>query len=182
MHTLILVFKALLGLWAASWFALAITAVCLLRPRAGVLYALAQLLSTWIATPLGWVLLIYPCLAQRWTGANFPSIKPLPDRANVDEWHSSFLQMVFGNMEDGVSGQQARIWQGTPPVLGPYMPKASAWWRAYCWSALRNSADQLKYVFAWESGPRADGTWFLGRPYTIGWKSENGHNVLVCDL
>jgi hypothetical protein len=147
------------------------------------------------ATVLGWLLLIPFCLLQAWStqhgGLKFVSIK---NKRSIDRWIWQPLNYVYGNPEDGVSGQQAVIWKDDLPF--PYMPlpdwlqrfqeiptrRFLAWiypaWRAYVWSGWRNSADNLKYVFSCESCPLKTGT-FLGRPYKIGWQEENGYKVPV---
>lgn len=129
------------------------------------------------ATVLGWFLLIPFCLLQAWStqwgGLKFVSIK---DKRSIDRWAWPALNYVYGNPEDGVSGQQAVIWKDNLPF--PYMPHAWAPWRAYLWSGWRNSADNLKYVFSCASCPLKAGV-LLGRPYKIGWQEENGYNVPV---
>jgi hypothetical protein len=134
-------------------------------------FALVQLISL-LATVVGWVLLIPFCLARAWI-LDDQSIK---DGRPVDRWRWSVLNVVFGNPEDGVSGGTALVWVNG--VLSPYMPNAWAPWRAYCWSAWRNSADGLKYVFAWENGPFKEVTVF-GKRHKIGWQRENGVKVPV---
>lgn len=135
-------------------------------------FALVQLVSL-IATISGWLILIPFCLAQAWT-ADAHSIK---DATRViDRWSWKPLNKIYGNPEDGVSGQQALVW--ISGVNSPYMPTARASWRAYCWSAWRNSADNLKYVFAWKDGPLKKFTLF-GKTHNVGWKMENGFNVPV---
>lgn len=115
------------------------------------------------------------CLWRAWTGGAV-SIK---DGRPIDRWKYRWLQAVAGNPEDGVSGQTAKLIGG-----GPYMPGADDRWRAYCWSALRNSVDQLKYLFAYADGPLV--TWQWKVPGTLwyisgkaGWQPENGYNVPV---
>lgn len=223
------------ALWtiAALWIALVAGLLWLsLRSfgntAAGWRYFAVQFLSTAIATPVGWAVLILPCLLHLWTGPVVASIKPLPNRNLVDRWlpYAGYvnllalvpvrllcgpswwlvaaavvcvatiaLNLFAFNPEDGVSAIWARIWSGdSPPQLEPYKP-TPAWaegipiaewlwasWRSYCWSALRNSADQLKYTFAWPAGTNVSGTWWRGRKYVIGWRPENGFNVPVLDL
>lgn len=123
------------------------------------------------ATLLGFVLLVPFCLLQFWIVED-RSIKD--DTRPIDVWKWTWLNRVYGNPEDGVSGQTALIW-GSGAQAGQlvhYMPNAWAPWRAYCWSAWRNSCDALKYRFAWKNGPRAQ----IGNR-KIGWWTENGFNV-----
>lgn len=134
---------------------------------------------------IGWLLLIPFCLARAWiVGAN--------SRFRlVDKWRWEPLNWIYSNFEDGVSGQQALVWNAAGTEKVPYMPTPDppfeAWnrgarlyvrlwdaWRAYCWSAWRNSCDGLKYAFAWDNGPQA---MILG--HKIGWWLENGQKVPV---
>lgn len=145
---------------------------------------LAQLASI-AATLVGYVLLLPFCLAQAWEMSPVPSIgqKPWLTRGPIDRWRWAPLNAVYGNPEDGVSGQTALIWgSGTEAGhLVSYMPGAAAWRRAYAWSAWRNSADNLKYVFQWrgaQPAPYKSGTFKLfGKlfAYDFGWQVENEH-------
>lgn len=139
-------------------------------------FAVTQVV-TLVFTVLGWIVLLPFCIAQSWdVGAE--SVKPMPFRRYVDEWSWEPLNWVYSNPEDGVSGKYARLIDGSS-----YMPNAPAWWRAYCWSAWRNSADNLKYVFAWSDGPLVKGTWLGGRrEWKLGWQTENGIKVPVASL
>lgn len=146
------------------------------------------------ATIVGWLLLIPFCLLQFWEYEPQGSIK---DERTIDVWKWVWLNKVYGNPEDGVSGQQAIVY--TTGVAGPYMPlpdwltrftdipirRFLAWiypaWRAYLWSAWRNSADNLKYVFADADGPLVTFQLF-GRTAKIGWQLENGYKVPVLSL
>lgn len=141
---------------------------------AWIYFALVQLVSL-IAMVLGWIVLIPFCLAQAWTLDD----KSIKDQRPIDRWTWRPLNAVYGNREDGPSGQTALIWVNG--VLSPYMPHAWAPWRAYCWSAWRNSCDNLKYVFAWKDGPFKQWT-VLGRQQHAGWRLENGFNVPVISL
>lgn len=122
---------------------------------------------------LGWILLIPFCIRQAWT-ADSKSIK---DQRVIDRWNWKPLNWIWGNPEDGVSGQYALVWTRTGQV--PYMAGADPAWRAYCWSAWRNSADALKYVFAWKNGPLLATFTLGGRVHKLGWQMENGYNVPV---
>jgi hypothetical protein len=118
------------------------------------------------------VVLLPFCLAQSFQLTMSPFVKT-PAQRIVDKWKWEPLNAIYGNPEDGVSGRFAVIW-GSGADEGKqvqYMPDAPAWKRAYCWSALRNTADGLKYKFAWD-GPLATGT-VLGRHYQIGWKARS---------
>lgn len=122
-------------------------------------------------TVLGWFLLLPFCIARAWYLS--PIVQgSLKDGRQIDRWSWGLLNKVYGNPEDGVSGRFALIWRNGVQV--PYMPNAPAWWRAYCWSAWRNSCDSLKYRFAWWKGPQAT---VFG--HKIGWWEENGYKVPV---
>lgn len=95
------------------------------------------------------------CIAHAWTEPTYSSIKPYPDvdpgkvgkisRPLVDEWKWNWLNTWYANPEDGVSGQQAYIWDAN----GHMVPYASGfrfkakWWVALCWNA-RNNANNIK--------------------------------------
>ena len=79
-----------------------------------------------------------------------------------------------------MSGAEALVWQGGARV--PYMPGANPARRAYCWSALRNSANNLKCVFAWSRGPfvrRTVSIFGFSHTFKAGWQLENGVRVPV---
>lgn len=128
-------------------------------------FAIVQLIA-FTATAIGWILLIPFCIAQAWI-ADTTSDK---DGRKIDRWSWRPLNWIYGNREDGVSGYTALVWVDGY-TQGPYLPKASAWARAYRWSALRNSCDNLKYVFAWKGGPfwrREFRSWYV----QAGWNSS----------
>jgi hypothetical protein len=141
-----------------------------------VRFAAAQVFQV-EATVAGWFVLIPFCLFREWEMSPIPSIK---DGRTIDQWTWGPANLVLGNPEDGVSGQTAVVF--TTGAAGPYMPGAWAPWRAYCWSALRNSCDSLKYFFALKGGP------LIEKPYRLwkwsfaakfGWQVENGISVPV---
>jgi hypothetical protein len=92
------------------------------------------------------------------TTAPAPSIKQWPSgtkgvgpyRPYVDEWKWQWLNAWYANTEDGVSGQQAWVWQTgvTAPYLVPYASTLPSWtpkWAvALAWSMWRNNANNLK--------------------------------------
>jgi hypothetical protein len=137
-----------------------------------VKFSAVQLLMLF-ATIVGWLLLIPFCLAQAWT----LDAKSIKDGHLIDRWSFRPLNWIYGNPEDGVSSQQALVW--VAGQLAFYYPLGA--WKplyAYLWSGWRNSADNLKYVFACSSCPLKTGK-LLGRPYKLGWQQENGYNVPV---
>lgn len=129
-----------------------------------------------LATVVGWFLLLPFCVAHAW------KLGPVKVGRVLDVWSWGPLNRVYGNPEDGVSGMFALI-RLDANTQGEYMPSANvpAWWRAYCWSALRNSCDNLKYVFAIPGAPLVKFQLF-GRTAKIGWQMENGFNVPVFSL
>jgi hypothetical protein len=142
-----------------------------------LLFAGAMAVQT-VAMIAGWFVLIPFCLARAWTPCHSDFV---PQRV-IDCWSWEPLNWIYGQPEDGVSGLRAIVHGGA------YMPGANAAWRAYCWSALRNSCDMLKYVFAWRGAGPAP---FVQVRYTIrgraqdlhmGWQLENGHYVPVLAL
>lgn len=172
--------QVFLWLDLALWLVATALGVWLLERRAWLRYSWAQLVGTCLATPVGWVVLVYPCLFHRWRMQGVVSVK---DGRPIDSWISGFLQWCAGNVEDSASGSQALVHDATGALVA-YMP-APAWvasrpwalwlWeslRAYLWSAWRNSADGLKYALAWPDAPEL-AVRKLGR-YTVkvGWMRQ----------
>jgi hypothetical protein len=64
----------------------------------------------------------------------------------IDRWKWQWVQNVYGNFEDGVSGTYALIWGGGSQagtrVL--YMPGANPSWRALCWN-FRNPIHNISH-------------------------------------
>ena len=144
-----------------------------MKAVAWVWFGIAQLVMAILAV-IGWVVLILPCLLEAWEPSPIPSINA--DHRKIDRWACPWLNWIWGNPEDGVSGLTALVWV-SGSARGPYWPGCpNAALRAYTWSAWRNSCDALKYTFAV--------TWF-GTPSTVivgrrvGWSVENGRAVLV---
>jgi hypothetical protein len=103
---------------------------------------LSQRLNTWWWMAAGGLILIWPCLMESWVDTQ-STLNPFGRPARrIDQWKSNWLQSIYGNPEDGVSGEWALIWNetGTERVL--YMPGAWPPWRAYCWN-WRNSTNML---------------------------------------
>lgn len=147
---------------------------------AWIWFAIVQLVCA-VAWGVGLFLLIPFCLLHAWTKPDRKSIK---DDRQIDRWY--LINFVAGNPEDGASGQQALINGDQPYMPSTLTNPALKWlydaWRAYRWSALRNSADGLKYLFAWKAGPYKEWTYTLfGKQRTakVGWQLENGFNVPV---
>ena len=110
---------------------------------------------------VGYFLLIVPCLAHAWEPC-LSTINPFGRAPRViSRWINPWLNTIYGNREDGVSGAEALIWPNpAQPGGGPlgdgrvlYMPdKDKPKWlpqwfwvalRAWCWSAWRNSTNEL---------------------------------------
>jgi len=146
---------------------------------------LAQCLM-FLAAALGVFVLPIPCLRRAWS-VNAKSIK---DGRPIDTWNSSWLNSVYGNPEDGVSGSTALVWENG--VLVSYRPQSRPWVRAYLWSGFRNTADNLKYKFSlpmvWDDTTEIGPEHMVGGPIKYWWKFkfgyqiENGYNVPVIGL
>jgi hypothetical protein len=145
-------------------------------------FALIQLFAL-VTDAAGLVVLAPACYLHAWTEPDTLSINSAPLGRKVDRWRWGWLNAVWGNPEDGVSGQQALIW-----VHGrqrPYLPGVKPAWRAYRWSALRNSSDRMKYRFPWAKGPFYQRQFALfGRRllFKAGWQRESGLSVVVFGL
>lgn len=111
-------------------------------------------LINWWWMLAGTVILIWPCLRQDWVETT--STENPFNRAprTIDRWRSDWLQSIYGNPEDGVSGRYALIWVPGESKYGAndrvlvrvyYRPNTWTPLRAWIWSALRNSTDMLKY-------------------------------------
>lgn len=153
-----------------------------MTPLAWAWFAIAQLLMLALSVA-GWVILILPCLLQAWEPSPAPSIATtpwLPPKRPIDRWKWRWLFWA-DNPEDGVSGQSALVWGSgvQAGTLVPFMPNAWAPWRAWVWSAWRNSADQLKYTLALGLRGPAFSLPLLGRTLKGGWSVENNLPVLV---
>jgi hypothetical protein len=94
---------------------------------------------------LGLVVLVPFCLLQAWEPCESTDNPYGRKPRTISRWSWAPLNAIYGNPEDGVSGGEALIWNSTGTARVPYMPGAWAPWRAYCWSAGRNRADQLTH-------------------------------------
>lgn len=63
------------------------------------------------------------------------------DNRPIDRWRWNWMNFVWGNPRDGVSGERALIWVDGQRV--PYRPQTSPRLRAWLWSAWRNSTNAL---------------------------------------
>jgi hypothetical protein len=93
---------------------------------------------------VGYGLLIPFCLLKDWKICT-STINPFgrPPR-QITEWKWAWLNTIYGNYEDGVSGEEALVWDWpTSNDRVPYRPHTWAPLRAWLWSAWRNSTNQL---------------------------------------
>lgn len=124
-------------------------------------FAVVQLIAL-LATVIGWILLAPPAALQCWKTREsmyFPT-KQIP------VWRGGWLTWIWGNEEDGVIGNAAhQMRYRKNPRLG-----------AYLWSAWRNSANNLRFVFRWQGGPFCRRE-FRGWYVQAGWY-PNGFPVL----
>jgi hypothetical protein len=150
-----------------------------LRTVGGWLFAQAVM---FLVALLGLVVLIPFCLAHSWELKE----RSIKDNRPIDRWSWLLLDAFYGNPEDGVSGSQALVYGSQPYMPTPVWAVSSPWqktrawlfasWRAYSWSALRNSADALKYHYA------RRGVGMVVITLKAGYQQENGYNVPVGSL
>jgi hypothetical protein len=152
--------------------------------KAAILYWFCSLFAVYGLFVPGILLTGLASWRRAWTAANIPSIKPLPNRPNVDEWTWP-INWIYGNPEDGVSGRYAYGgWAGA------YNPTGSRW-KAFIWAAFRNWACGFNYLTwngrnapplfvtnytVWSWVPRAGGS---VRQFKIGWQLRYGCTVMV---
>lgn len=121
-----------------------------MRVLAWCYFALCELVALVVLFPLGLLLVGWCCARRNYTlpATSSPlSIKPLPQRTHVDTWGWKWMQPVYGNPEDGVTGFCAY----GPSWTGAYNPTRSRW-LAFVWSALRNWANGFGYLtWRWTS-------------------------------
>lgn len=141
-------------------------------------YATCQLIGAFVLFPLGLLIVGLACYRRAWSFDATPSIKPLPYRLTVDTWRWTWMNTVYGNPEDGVTGGDAfGSW------VGPYNDVPLSRWRAFQWSGLRNWACGWNYLTwrPWLDPPplfyRAYGN---GHSIELGWQQRYGCTVMVC--
>jgi hypothetical protein len=100
-------------------------------------FAMVQLIAL-LVTVLGWVLLIPFAALRLWT---MRESRYFPGR-QIAVWRGGWLMWPFGNEEDGVTGAEFYRARFKDDRLC-----------AYLWSAWRNSANNLRFVFRWQGGP-----------------------------
>lgn len=137
-------------------------------------FAFAQTVQL-AATLIGYVVLAPFCALHAWE----PTGNSIKDNRLIDRWSWGPLNYVYGNPEDGVSGTFAFLWDGKKEVA--FMPFSNRFVCSYMWSAVRNSADNLKYVFALPGGTLKFIP-ILGLVVEAGWKPLNGYNVCVLTI
>ena len=168
-------------LWSFWTTALLLIGIGALGPVWGWRWAGAQCVSTTLGLIGNITVVPLAIYAEAWE----PVISPFSCCRQIDQWSWHWMNAIWGNPEDGVSGRYAIVWGDgiTTPLgkQGPYMPFRNDLWRAWCWQ-WRNSANALKYRFSQgPDAPLSTGT-FLGRTYKVGWQLENGIRVPVGSL
>lgn len=104
-------------------------------------FAMASLVGFFILQPVGWLLVGIAAYKRAWVVSGDASIKPLPQRQQIDTWRWQWMVRVWGNPEDGVSGYDAY----GPSWDGRYNPTLSRW-KAFVWAGLRNWAAGYNYI------------------------------------
>lgn len=101
----------------------------------GIKFAISNIFSNLILRPIGMILASFAPLDN----ALIPSIKPLPNRPQVDQWKWKWMNSWFGNPEDGVTGDYALgSWTGF------YNP-GRTWLGKIAWN-WRNNAAGYNYI------------------------------------
>lgn len=126
-----------------------------------------QAIKEGFAEALGFVILLPLCIFHLWTEPVYDSIKPetikegdhLFYRDRVDQWRWNWVNRWYANTEDGVSGQYAIVYIDSRGNLGLYpdlFPRwTPRWLVAYCWSAWRNGANNVKRPYRTDGLTRA---------------------------
>jgi hypothetical protein len=123
-------------------------------------------LICFIAMVVGWFLLIPFAAGRRWY---WRCSEHYPLRI-IAVWNWNWVDKVWGNSEDGVTGAEFYVKR-----IG------NERWRAYCWSAWRNSSNNLRWVFAWPGGPYVKWQNAIWKGH-IGFKPMEGWPVLSANL
>lgn len=127
---------------------------------AWIYFAVVQLVAL-IATLVGWVILIPLSATRCWI---MRESRYFPGR-QIEVWRGGWLTWIWGNEEDSVIGNAEHRARFKDDRLG-----------AYFWSAWRNSANNLRFIFRWQGGPfwrREFGKWYV----QAGWY-PNGYPVI----
>lgn len=126
-------------------------------------FAFTQLVSL-LAMLIGLPLLGVLCYMRGWEAAEQAYVPDwqheagLPPKA-INRWKSSWINKIWGDDEDGVTGVS---WYNDNT-----MPSR---WLAYRWIALRNNANNLRFVFRNKGGPfyrwvSKSGKWYFQAGY-----------------
>ncbi len=136
------------------------------------LYFVLIQVASLLCTMAGIVLLIIPCALRSWSKVKQIyqpdwAVKGQLPKTDINVWSWKWLNKVWGNDEDGVTGPS---WYNDS--AGPSV------WLAYKWSALRNPANNLRFIFRLIGGPfyrweNTSKTWY----FQAGWY-PNGFPVL----
>ncbi len=128
-------------------------------------FAFVQVVAL-IAMIVGWFLLIIPCTLGAWRPIQqiyTPEWMDSYYKKGIYVWSWDWLNSIWGNDEDGVVG------------ITDYNPPGGRF-KAYLWSAWRNSANNLRFIFRNFDGPfyrKEIGNWY----FQCGWY-PNGFPVL----
>jgi hypothetical protein len=130
----------------------------------GWLWFLCIQMIALIAMVIGWVLLIPLSVFRLWRPRKS---RIYPDR-QVLVWRGGWLTWIWGNEEEGVCG----------PASYNLMYSE---WDTYLWSAWRNSANNLRFIFAWPQGPYFEYS-IKGWYFAVGFKPITGWPVLSAGI
>jgi hypothetical protein len=131
----------------------------------GWLYFIFVQIVAFVCMVVGWFLLAPLAARGQWV---YTESIHWPTR-QIAVWKWRWVDVIWGNDEDGVIGAPFYAQQ----VKNVYL-------RAYLWSAWRNSANNLRFVFRWKNtGPfykwvSKNGKWY----FQAGWYADNGFPVL----
>ncbi|MDB6085200.1 MAG: hypothetical protein JWN43_3081 [Gammaproteobacteria bacterium] len=131
-------------------------------------FVIVQLIEL-VALILGLIVLLVLAATKCWY---IRESRYFPGR-QITVWRGGYLSWPWGNEEDGVTGEASTQRAATYAARYPNIRI-----RAFMWSALRNPANNLRFVFRWRGGPfyrweNASHTFY----FQAGWYA-NGYPVL----
>lgn len=118
------------------------------------------------AMVVGWVLLLPMAWLRLWRHGVSEHYGHI-----ISVWRWRWVDKVWGNDEDGVLGADFYV-RRVPNVR----------WRAYLWSAWRNSSNNLRWLFAWPGGPYYRWGTDSGWRGHVGFKPTEGWPVVSANL
>lgn len=127
---------------------------------AWLLFSIIQMIA-FVVMLFGILLLLPLCALRYWT---IRESRYFPGRT-IAVWRGGWLTWIWGNEEDGVIGADFFRARFKDERLS-----------AYLWSAWRNPANNLRFIFQWKGGPfwrRERSGWYV----QAGWNSS-GYPVL----